>query len=382
MRNVGNTCIRVGSALLGLTMSCTALSTERPSTSKNSALKNPFSVREVSLVQQVRPVENNAQQMQLTQQPDPLNTVCEHLNELAGQFDRGTTGVCGGSSSIFPDNSGSQTTAPDSNNDSNASMDDMPSEVVLLVHGFSMSSGHDCNAYWKRQKDAIEQTGRTALIVGYYKGNHNGCDVNLSEGNNFDAQTPIEIIAAEFRDWIVENHAGNYVDIVAHSLGGIVARKMIDDFGHEMLISNVVTVASPHDGVKALFLNGSCELYKQCQQTSHSTALRPNAFMDNLRHNPQSIVPTQWTLIAVAADGIIGYGTGTQMLVGNTGGPAVSRYEYPINYKHSCGFSPFTMGHGDVHGDNAAMAVYQCDNFGIVIGSSASPHTRIMNAID
>lgn len=305
-----------------------------------------------------------------------VGTPCSDLNSIALDLGHEPVGPCRESQNNLtatepPANSGSV-------DEEDAGMPDGTpvAEVVLLIHGFSLHSGHDCNSYWLSQKNAIEDQGRNALIVGFYKNNTNGCDVDVSNDNHYSKFTPIDTIARALRDYINENHPGTYIDIVAHSMGGIVTRRMLQLWGQELLIDNVVTLGTPHGGVKTLHFWGSCALITQCREMSAGSS-----FMNALTHNPQSIIPTQWTLIGAADDQVVGFGTALEMTNGNTGGPVVSTHHYDLHHKHNCGYLAMTMGHGDLQGHNATLPVHDCDQFGFSQGTLPTPQDKLMQAI-
>lgn len=247
---------------------------------------------------------------------------------------------------------------------------------MILIRGFSLYSGHDCSDYWQRQKDEIEKTGRKAIILGFYTGNTN-CDDSVPQSNSINNYTPIKFIAEQLRDWILANYEEHIsIDIVAHSMGGIVVRKMLNDFEHQLRISDVVTLGTPHNGVKAAYFNGSCLLIHQCAQQSAGSE-----FMNGLDANPQSKNPTQWTLIAASGDQVVGKGTAIEMSNGSSGGPPVSKYEYTNYHKHGCA-NLFTLGHGDLQGQNAEKGVSECNWLGQQIATVKNPTERLMLAID
>ena len=141
-------------------------------------------------------------------------------------------------------------------------------QPVILLHGFSSTGGHpDCHAYFGDLHDELENQGRTVVIVGYYAGNDSSnahtstedrCDNFMSANSN----TPIEDIAAEFRNYIKNEFQNGEVDvtvdIVAHSMGGLVTREMLDTYGIELKVDDVVTLGTPHAGTQGYSQSALC----------------------------------------------------------------------------------------------------------------------------
>ncbi len=300
--------------------------------------------------------------------------ICAELNAVAIATGHEPVNLCNENSTNYQ---GAPAT-PAANPDPNPDPSESPDEDVLLIHGFSSSSGHDCDFYWQAQKETLKQINREAIILGWYKDNTNGC-VTIPGTGQFDNNIPTADIAELLRDYIVENYTSNHksVDIVAHSMGGIVVRKMLDDWGQDVWVSDVVTLGTPHDGAKAEFVDILCPHWDQCVELQQG-----NSFMNSLEPNPQSIIPTQWTLIGAANDQVVGYGTATDMSIGTDGGPTVNAFEYQRNHKHGCSWLVPPLGHASLHGDNASRTVYVCNNWGQIVSTIDTPTDRIISAIN
>lgn len=274
-------------------------------------------------------------------------------------------------------------------------------EPVLLIHGFSISAGHDCEEYWGEQKEEIQKEKgpddaplREVATVGWYE-HDEGCDVDLPDltlpnvslldpdpldDPAFTQSTPMAEVAAALKSWIFHTYSinGRSVDIVAHSMGGIVTRKMLDDWGSELLVSDVVTLGTPHGGVQALHLAPFCLAIGQCTE-----AAADSDFMSSLAENPQASAGTRWTLIGADNDQVVGQGTGIEM--GDGGGPVVDRFEYKLDHRHGCSYvhgAFSSIGHGGLHGENASLPVHDCAWTGVSTGTIANPTERIIDAID
>lgn len=341
-----------------------------PSTTATGS--NPFEVQQNRPnVRLERPQEASTDSLpgQVIPTTEADDSLCSELNQLAIAEGHEPVHSCSEPPTTFYPGTGTGT----------AAVPEML-EDVLLIPGFGASSKHECTLNWQRQKDELQKQNRVVKIVGYYS-NNSGCDVSISNFANMpiDNSTPIDEISGYLHDWIFEEYSiyGQSVDIAAHSLGGIIVRKMLDDEGGDILVSDVVTLGSPHDGVKALYVAAGCWKYKQCVEQGAGSPL-----INNLAENPQSAIPTQWTLIAAAGDQVVGRDTGIAMSNGNSGGPPVIPYQYADNHKHGCSIPSFSLGHEDLIGENAAKAVNVCNWLGGSTGTVINPMTRMINALN
>lgn len=214
------------------------------------------------------------------------------------------------------------------------------SRVVLLIHGYYHRSAVDCRSYFSGMKEAIAQkryevTGKKNIVktVGWYAGDKN-CDVSIGVKNNYNIGTSIPVISKELANFIETNYTANSVtvDIVAHSLGGLIVRKMLDLWGDDLWVEDVVTLGTPHAGVAvgagltALGCNNPKD--KQCEEAS-----AVSDFIRDLSHNPQSVIRTAWTIIGTKRDEIVGTDTSVSMNQDDESRPKVVKYQYPRNYR-------------------------------------------------
>lgn len=129
------------------------------------------------------------------------------------------------------------------------------SKPVLLVHGYNEGADAACEDLWSKAR--AEFTGRTVKTIGYYKGD-SGCDENVTGAGNNDTNTEIQQIAKEFANHIHSQYTskGQSVDIVAHSMGGLVTRVAVlgtregwNGFPPKVEVDDVVTLGTPHGGI-------------------------------------------------------------------------------------------------------------------------------------
>ena len=228
--------------------------------------------------------------------------------------------------------------------------------VVVMIHGISRNgAGDNCNSHnsFGDAKNVLEASGyspQQLVTLGYYGADQqstdgqSGCDALISEiattldpsgntissdcGNTdpttFDNNTPIETLSC-YISWflyLTYTTQGIPVQLVGHSLGGIIIRYAMYEAGQSVfyynsdyaytlnfappaLVTDVVTFGTPHAGIPAtiandilcgtgvLFLSG-CEEGDELDSSS--------SFMQNLITDPNSATPngqsqTQWNMI-------------------------------------------------------------------------------------
>lgn len=228
------------------------------------------------------------------------------------------------------------------------------SRVVLLIHGYQFGSAINCPPYFSGMKEAIaakryEATGKKNIVktVGWY-GKDKHCDEDIVGSWNNDVRTRIDTIARELGRHIRQNYTMETVtvDIVAHSLGGLIVRKMLELMGDDLWVEDVVTLGTPHAGfsvgvgITGLGCNLTLAYDSQCKDASSGSA-----FIKELEHNPQSIVRTAWTIIGSKNDKVVGPDTSGEMDQGDDSRPEVVEYEYPDNYRDGNDCDGGLIGH-------------------------------------
>lgn len=217
-----------------------------------------------------------------------------------------------------------------------AAADSLRSRPLLLVHGFSLTSGIDCrnDATMRSWTQGMRNRNWTDVrTVAWYGGDSN-CSLSVDGVGNNSNFTSLTTIAKEFA-WMVHDQFtvnGVPVGIVAHSMGGLVVRRALDGvmnreagFPPGMLVNDVVTAGSPHIGTP---------LSNLCLETIPTTICLESAlgspFFLTLDANPQgrnaagTTRATEWSLIGSDCDEIVPGFSAVSMGRGNNNRPAVT----------------------------------------------------------
>ncbi|MFB9179939.1 ricin-type beta-trefoil lectin domain protein [Dactylosporangium sucinum] len=203
------------------------------------------------------------------------------------------------------------------------------SEPVYFISGYSFGGGtpgHNCFDDWGPAVTAMRSWGWTgaAHLVGFYQGDSN-CNTQLGSATR---EYSIRDIAVPIAWHIYNNYTLKRipVDIMAHSMGGLIARAILTGvarrerhpggalvFPPYLYVEDVATLGTPHGGLAGTqeflaWLFGSSSLQTAEMRTG-------SGFMQWLYDNPQSAQGTDWTLISSGADEVVP--TGTEMSAGH-----------------------------------------------------------------
>ena len=197
---------------------------------------------------------------------------------------------------------------------------------VVFIHGIDPlgTPGFDCDA-WDRQAARLRAMGfRGAFArVAYYYGDsdcgwqvdhHGSHDRHFGDGwghseDSHDADSRIEHLGYHFA-WFLYSHftnKGKQVDIVAHSMGGLITRYALAQvarshsaFPPNLDVQDVVTQGTPHKGSDQNWQESFCQFATECDQMDPgSSFLR---WMAVNAKNPQGRGGTQWTAMGSTHD--------------------------------------------------------------------------------
>ena len=197
---------------------------------------------------------------------------------------------------------------------------------VVFVHGLDAVGppGFDCDA-WDRQAERLRGMAfkGTFARVAYYYGDtdcgwqidhHGRHDRHFGDGwghseDSHDADTRIEHLGYHFA-WFLYSHftnRGRRVDIVAHSMGGLITRYALaqvarehPDFPPNVDVQDIVTQGTPHRGSDQNFEESFCQWATQCDQMDPGSDFLD--WMAANAKNPQGRGGTQWTAMGSIHD--------------------------------------------------------------------------------
>lgn len=179
-------------------------------------------------------------------------------------------------------------------------------EPVYLLYGHSGSGVRHCAPAWRAAISAFRRWGWDGPLVtwGYYRGGSD-CTRYARGTQNTRLRTAGKALARD----IYRNYSsrGRSVDVLAHSMGGLVIRAALTGVrkygGHDgwppyLRVEDVVTLGTPHAGTPWALT---------CRDTSRQCAdmLPGSAFLRWLTDEPQSAQRTDWTLIGSGDDDVV-----------------------------------------------------------------------------
>ncbi|MGI5208157.1 lipase family alpha/beta hydrolase [Spirillospora sp. CA-108201] len=195
---------------------------------------------------------------------------------------------------------------------------DSANTPVYLIKGYRQKvTDTGCASKWSSAVRAMRGWGWTGKFhrVGYYSTDNPKNCVRIAKGST---DTSIKYLGKKLAQDIYKNYSskGQPVDIVAHSMGGLVARAAIAGYARhepgwppELLIQDVVTLGTPHQGAIVPTL---CSSDKQCREMSGT-----DSFLNWLGPKlPQADGGTDWTLVATDRDEAVNSSSAAAALIG------------------------------------------------------------------
>ncbi|WP_433462940.1 esterase/lipase family protein [Spirillospora sp. CA-128828] len=195
---------------------------------------------------------------------------------------------------------------------------DSANTPVYLIKGYRQKvTDTGCASKWSSAVSAMRGWGWTGRFhrVGYYSTDNPKNCVRIAKGSN---DTSIKDLGRKLAQNIYKNYSskGQTVDIVAHSMGGLVARAAIAGYARrepgwppKLLIQDVVTLGTPHKGA---VLPTFCTSGRQCREMSGTSS-----FLSWLGPQvPQADGGTDWTLLATDRDEAVNSSSAAPALIG------------------------------------------------------------------
>lgn len=210
----------------------------------------------------------------------------------------------------------------------NAHATSTQAQDLLLIHGI----GDTCSTAFNSTDNSspgvnatttttyFENNGwgsTTIWEVGYYN-KESGCNVNLqvydthctsySNGQDGTTNDPLRHLGCLFA-WFIYSQFGNTpVDILAHSMGGLITRDAIGEAGHGnsafppslLNVSRVVTVGTPHGGVYGTYADYAQDAFPGAQEVTDMTPGQPFMNLMSGIQDPQGAAGTTWALMAAS----------------------------------------------------------------------------------
>jgi hypothetical protein len=232
---------------------------------------------------------------------------------------------------------------------------------LLLVHGHEHDSGNSCNGTWKNLMANYRVMGYTGQFraIHYYK-NDAGCSTYYGKGSapwisSATSDTPIQYISKKLA-WYIYNSWTSHgigVNVVAHSMGGLIVRYAIDQVQRkkpgwppQIIVPNVFTFGTPHDGIDEGPFQVGCIFTgnndDQCRQMDKSSSFI-EYLRDNAR-NPQGHYGTWWSLAGSDDDDTVNETSATDMSVDfKIHWASDANIEHP-DYMHEKDHDDFTTG--------------------------------------
>jgi hypothetical protein len=213
---------------------------------------------------------------------------------------------------------------------------DNRSKPIVYVHGLDAfgTAGADCNQ-WNNMKNTLASWGwtGTAATIRYYEGDTNcsysvdhhgshsthygGAAEHNGAGTSHTNDTQIEHLSYHLA-WTIYDHfsvSGTTVDLVGHSMGGMIARYAIAQvqrqhasFPPYLYVEDVVTLGTPHGGSG---WGDWCPWSDQCDQIGGDDYLL--GWMRTNAANPQGSGGTDWTAMGSYDDTLVSEGSAVDM---------------------------------------------------------------------
>jgi pimeloyl-ACP methyl ester carboxylesterase len=192
---------------------------------------------------------------------------------------------------------------------------------ILLVHGYgSATQGKNCNgSTWKNAlryyQDAGGRERSSMTTIGYYQGDvAANCDVIVGDGQASN-ERPIQDIARDLAFYIdtAYTREGKAVDIVAHSMGGLITRVALlgsaqgwAGFPAKLNVDNVVTLSTPHRGVAHPTANDD----RQWDQMNADSGFMKRLHAQGSGLGDRWAAGTDWSLVGSEEDATVVYESG------------------------------------------------------------------------
>lgn len=205
---------------------------------------------------------------------------------------------------------------------------------ILLVHGY----GSNCAAMNKAKNYFEDERGHDGAVktLGYYA-NEKKSDCTDTFKDDATTNTDIQYVARDLAKYVYKHYTkqDKPVNIVAHSMGGLVTRVALLGSGQHwddpnfpdkrLNVPNAVTLSTPHQGVIDTDKHGTDQWQQMDPDSSFMTRLDRSDSKLNGDWNcgGSGGCTTDWTLVGSHEDGTVSYNSGI-----DEGNPAHKKFGY------------------------------------------------------
>ncbi len=176
-------------------------------------------------------------------------------------------------------------------------------KILLMVHGWTSQPSDAWSEFLNKIEPQIDISGYTHYLTFGYD-TRKGIDENGEILANFLKNLP----------------NGASVDIIGHSMGGLVARSAIENHQSSKFVKNLITIGTPHKGAELaliqyflgtqIALNNPVQLIGYSKNTKGLRDLNiSSSFLNNLNKNPLPLFTNYYPIASVGAnengDGIV-----------------------------------------------------------------------------
>jgi pimeloyl-ACP methyl ester carboxylesterase len=234
-----------------------------------------------------------------------------------------------------------------------------PNKTVLFVHGFNGGGSVNCSTYWGNGEalSLFRSRGWSSIVnLTYYAKGGSGCTRFSSSG----VGTRISRTGFDLAWYIYNNYSskGKAVDIVAHSMGGVVTRVAIAgtsnrrtvsgmSFPPYLYIEDVATLSSPHEGAGGITQLCAEVGVAECEDMQPGSPFMKSWIIPDLPatnrvgyDNPQSQMGTDWSAVGSEDDIIVYPSSGLS-----------------LNASYHFGHKYYYIGQGLTHGQMANIGL-------------------------
>ncbi|WP_406387624.1 esterase/lipase family protein [Streptomyces sp. NBC_00887] len=271
--------------------------------------------------------------------------------------------------------------ATSSEAETSAAREDSKQRPVFFIKGYT--PGHTCGEKWNSAATLFKKSKWEGTLhrVGFYEEDDEedaenggiGCDVRIDPEGKGTVDTSLKDLGRGLAWKIHDMYSskGQTVDVVGHSMGGLIARAALA--GYEkgdptwppvLLVEDVVNLGTPQ---KAALFAALCSSNLQCREMRYPNGTFRRWLGPTL---PQAKGGTDWTLIGSNADGTVGAGNAAPTDVGA---------QHLVRYSESSG-----LDHTKLRTKRAGTFPLRYTNNGGAWGSlpqGAAPLRATMNAL-